>query len=91
MDWTGQLVEQLTYPWDNQVRPALDDLTDEECFWEPAPGAWSTRARAEARSAMAAGGGALVADFEHPERDEVLGDACASGGSRTLTPGGTGT
>jgi len=49
------------------VRPGLDGLTDDEYFWEPVPGAWSIRPRAEARTAMAAGGGDLVADFEMPE------------------------
>ncbi|MBA3304022.1 MAG: DinB family protein [Acidimicrobiia bacterium] len=67
MDWTTQLLEQLTFHWDNQVRPGLATLTDEEYLWEPAPGAWSLRPRAEARTSMAAGGGALVADFELPE------------------------
>ena len=69
MDWTTQLLEQLTYHWDNQARPGLDDLSDDEYLWEPAPGAWSIRPRAEARTAMAAGGGDLVADFEFPEPD----------------------
>lgn len=69
MDWTTTLLEQLTYHWDNQARPALDDLTDDEYLWEPAPGAWSIRPRAEARTAMAAGAGDLVADFEYPEPD----------------------
>jgi hypothetical protein len=67
MDWTSLLLEQLTFHWDNQARPRLDGLTDEEYFWEPVPGAWSIRPRPEARTAMAAGGGALVADFEYPE------------------------
>ena len=67
MDWTTQLLDQLTVHWDLQVRPGLDGLTDEEYFWEPVPGAWSIRPRAEARTAMAAGGGDLVADFEVPE------------------------
>lgn len=69
MDWTSLLCEQLTDHWDGQVRPGLDGLTDEEYFWEPAPGAWSIRPRAEARTPMAAGGGDLVADFELPEPD----------------------
>ena len=64
---TSQLLEQLTYHWDDQVRPGLDGLTDEEYLWEPVPGAWSIRPRAEARTAMAAGCGDLVADFEFPE------------------------
>ncbi len=69
LDWTTHLLEQLTFHWDHQVRPALDDLTDDEYYWEPAPGAWSIRPRAEARGAMSAGGGDLVADFEFPEPD----------------------
>lgn len=67
MDWTTQLLEQLTFHWDHQVRPGLEGLTDDEYFWEPVPGAWSIRPRAEARTALAAGGGELVADFEFPE------------------------
>ena len=67
MNWTTQLLEQLTFHWDHQVRPGLDDLTDDEYFWEPVPNAWSIRPRSEAQSAMAAGGGDLVADFEFPE------------------------
>jgi hypothetical protein len=67
MDWTSQLLEQLTWHWDHQVRPGLDGLTDDEYFWEPVPDAWSIRPRAEARTAMAAGQGDLVADFEYPE------------------------
>lgn len=66
MDWTTQLLEQLTFHWDNQVRPGLDGLTDDEYLWEPGPGAWSLRPRGEARTPMAAGGGDLVADFEFP-------------------------
>jgi hypothetical protein len=66
MDWTEQLLQQMTWHWDNQVRPGLDGLSDHEYLWEPGPGAWSLRPRAEARTSMAAGGGALVADFEHP-------------------------
>jgi hypothetical protein len=69
MDWTSQLLEQLTWHWDGQARPRLDGLTDDEYRWEPAPDAWSIRPRAEARTANAAGGGDLVADFEFPEPD----------------------
>src|SRR5688572_5957926 len=71
MDWTSQLLEQLIFHWDHQARPRLDGLTDDEYRWEPVPGAWSIRPRAEARTSMAAGGGDLVADFEWPEPDPV--------------------
>lgn len=67
MDWTSQLLEQLTFHWEHQARPRLDGLTDDEYLWEPVPGAWSIRPRAEALTPMAAGGGDLVADFEYPE------------------------
>ena len=66
-DWTERLLEQLTWHWDHQLRPGLEGLTDEERLWEPVPGAWSLRPRGEARTAMAAGAGDWVADFEHPE------------------------
>lgn len=69
MDWTKQLLEQLTWHWEHQARPRLHGLTDDEYLWEPVPGAWSIRPRSEARGAMAAGGGDLVADFEFPEPD----------------------
>jgi hypothetical protein len=67
MDLTSLLLEQLTFHWDNQVHPRLAGLTDDEYRWEPVPDAWSIRPRAEARSAMPAGGGDLVLDFEYPQ------------------------
>jgi len=67
MDWTTQLLDQLTFHWENQARPRLDGLTDEEYLWEPVPDAWSLRPRAEARTKMAAGAGDLVLDFEMPQ------------------------
>ena len=66
LDWTSLLLEQLTWHWDHHLRPHLDGLTDEEYFWEPVPGSWSIRPRAEATSPMAAGGGDFVADWEWP-------------------------
>jgi hypothetical protein len=64
--WTQELLEQLTWHWEHQVDPALDGLTDEEYFWEPAPHCWSVRPRAEAVTPLAAGRGALVMDWEFP-------------------------
>ncbi len=71
MDWTELLLEQLTFHWDHQVRPGLEDLTDDEYLWEPVAGMWSIRPRERATTAMAAGAGALVADFEFPEPSPV--------------------
>ena len=67
MDWTSELLDQLTFHWDNQARPRLDGLTDDEYLWEPVPGAWSIRPRHQAKTAMAAGGGDLVIDWEYPQ------------------------
>jgi hypothetical protein len=67
IDWPTTLLEQLTWHWDHQVRPGLADLTDAEYLWEPVPGAWSIRPRAEARTAMAVGAGDLVIDWDFPE------------------------
>jgi hypothetical protein len=38
VDWTRELAGQLGGHWQQQLRPRLDGLTDDEYFWEPAPG-----------------------------------------------------
>jgi hypothetical protein len=67
--WTARLVEQLTWHWGTHVRSKLDGLTDDEYFWEPTPGCWSVRPRAEAVTCRAAGSGDLVIDWEFPAPD----------------------
>src|ERR1051325_4195881 len=37
------VLEQLGWHWEAQLRPGLEGLTDDEYFWEPAPGCWSVR------------------------------------------------
>ncbi len=66
-DRATELLDQLTWYWDHQARPRLEGLGDEEYLWEPAAGAWNVRPRGKARTAMAAGAGDWVADFELPE------------------------
>ena len=41
IDWPAQVVEQLDWHWQAQLRPRLDGLTDDEYLWEPTPGAWT--------------------------------------------------
>ena len=67
IDWTKQLVAQLSFEWDGILRPRLDRLTDEQYLWEPAPGMWSIRPRAEATAPMAVGAGDSVMDYAIPE------------------------
>ena len=67
IDWNATLLDQLRGHWTEILRPRLEGLTDGEYLWEPAPGAWNLRPRAEATTSMAAGGGEWVLDFEFPE------------------------
>lgn len=69
MDWTGQLVQQLAWHWEGQLRPRLEGMTDEEYLWEPAPGAWNVRARGTSTAPVQAGSGAFTIDFAFPEPD----------------------
>jgi len=41
MDLTTQLADQLDFHWRTQLRPRLDELTDDEYFWEPVTGCWT--------------------------------------------------
>jgi hypothetical protein len=67
LDLGGELLGQLTWYWEHHARPRLEGLTDDEYLWEPVPGCWSVRPRAEAHTGLAAGGGEMVIDFELPE------------------------
>jgi DinB superfamily len=69
IDWNPLLLEQLTWHWDNHLRPRLDGLTDEEYFWEPVAGGWNVRRRAEADPALAHGPGDFVIEYAYPEPD----------------------
>jgi DinB superfamily len=40
-DLTTHLADQLDFHWTNQLRPRLDDLTDEEYFWQPVGECWT--------------------------------------------------
>ncbi len=44
-EWGSELVEQLDWHWQAQLRPRLEGLTDDEYFWEPVPNCWSIRRR----------------------------------------------
>jgi DinB family protein len=65
--WNETLRDQLDFHYRELFRPRLEGLTDEEYLWEPVPGCWSIRPRAEATSPDAAGGGDLVLDYAWPE------------------------
>ncbi len=66
INWTEQLVDQLDWHWNAQLRPRLEGLSDDEYLWEPVANCWSARARDEARTPTFAGAGDLVLEYEFP-------------------------
>jgi hypothetical protein len=69
IDWNRELVDQLDWHWQHQLRPRLAGLTDAEYFCEPVPGAWSVRRRGTGTAPIAAGSGDFTVDFAIPEPD----------------------
>jgi hypothetical protein len=67
LDWHTYLAEQLDWHWQYQLRPRLDGLTDDEYFWEPVPGCWSVRKRADSDASLAQGRGDYVFEQRWPE------------------------
>ena len=50
VQWHREVIEQLDF-YRGFFRRRLDGLTDDEYFWEPAPGCWSVRRRDDRRCA----------------------------------------
>jgi DinB superfamily len=67
--WNPLLRDQLGWHWTHQLRDRLDGLTDDEYFWEPAPGCWNVRPRGTGTAPVRAGSGAMTIDFAMPEPD----------------------
>ncbi len=66
--WNYLLRDQISWHWTNQLRDRLDGLTDEEYFWEPAPGCWNVRPRGTGTAPVQGGSGAMTIDFAvHPD------------------------
>lgn len=61
------LIDQLEWHWENQLRPRLEGLTDEEYLWEPVPGCWNVRPRGTSTAPAQGGSGAMTIDFAFPE------------------------
>jgi hypothetical protein len=79
MIWNPLLREQISWHWTAQLRDRLDGLTDDEYFWEPAPGSWNVRPRGTGTAsgqagavqpgAVQAGTGPMAIDFAFPQPD----------------------
>ncbi len=71
LDWNAVLLDQLTWHWDNQLRPRLAGLTDDEYFWEPVDGCWNVRPRGTSSAVIQAGSGAMTIDFDNNEAEQA--------------------
>ncbi len=69
VDWNTELAGQLDWHWQQQLRPRLSGLTDDEYFWEPAADCWSVRPRGQGSAPVQAGSGGFTIDFAFPEPD----------------------
>ncbi|MET7336826.1 DinB family protein [Nonomuraea sp. NPDC005650] len=64
--WNPLLRDQIDWHWTHQLRDRLDGLTDDEYFYEPAPGCWNVRPRGTGDAPVQAGTGAVTVDFAMP-------------------------
>lgn len=64
-----ELLDQIRFHWDSQLRPRLIGLTDEEYAWEPVPDCWSVRPRGTGSAPVQVGAGEMTIDFAFPEPD----------------------
>jgi hypothetical protein len=69
IDWNSELVDQLEWHWDNQLRPRLDGLSDAEYFWQPVPGCWTISRRGESDAPISAGAGDFTMDYSLERTD----------------------
>jgi hypothetical protein len=67
IDWNRELVDQLDWHWQHQLRARLVGLGDDEYFWEPVPGCWNLRPRETSSAPLSVGGGAFAIDYAIPE------------------------
>lgn len=67
LTWNSELREQIDWHWQQQLRPRLSGLTDEEYFWEPVPQCWNVRPRGTGTAPTQAGSGEVTIDFAFPE------------------------
>jgi len=69
MNWNEELLSQLEWHWDNQLRPRLAGLTDDEYFWAPVPGCWTISRRGESAAPISVGAGEFTMDYGMPPPD----------------------
>jgi hypothetical protein len=63
IDWNAEVVDQLEWHWQHQLRPRLDGLTDDEYFWQPVPGCWTIRRSGENSAPVSVDSGQFTMDY----------------------------
>ncbi|NES28990.1 DinB family protein [Micromonospora terminaliae] len=71
MNWNAELVDQLEWHWQHQLRPRLDGLTDDEYFWKPVPGSWTLSRRGQSSAPISIGAGEFTLDYASPPPDRA--------------------
>jgi hypothetical protein len=66
INWNEELVSQLDWHWQHQLRPRLVGLTDAEYFWAPAADYWTISRRGESSAPISAGAGEFTMDYAMP-------------------------
>ncbi len=69
VDWNAELVDQLEWHWEHQLRPRLAGLTDDEYFWQPVPGCWTISRHGESSAPMSLGAGEFTMDYAPAPHD----------------------
>ena len=69
LDWNEELVSQLEWHWEHQLRPRLDGLTDAEYFWQRVTGGWTISRKGESTAPLSVGAGEFTMDYAMPPND----------------------
>jgi len=69
IDWNAELVDQLEWHWQHQLRPRLDGLTDDEYYWQPVRGCWTISRRGQSPAPISLGTGEFTMDYAPPPHD----------------------
>jgi hypothetical protein len=66
INWNEELASQLEWHWDNQLRPRLRGLTDDEYFWAPAADCWTISRCGQSGAPISVGAGEFTMDYALP-------------------------
>jgi hypothetical protein len=66
INWNEELVSQLEWHWEHQLRPRLAGLTDDEYFWAPGPDYWTISKKGESEAPISVGAGEFTMDYGIP-------------------------